>query len=1092
MSLLVALCCMIAAPPAGVPDFNRDVKPILANRCFACHGPDEKHREGGLRLDERASATAKLESENTAILPKRPDQSELLRRVRGTDDERMPPKGGGEALTEKEVAILERWIESGAEYSPHWSFVPPKPIQPPAVSAIHADWAKNPIDAFIAKTLEEKSLKASPPADRVILLRRLSFDLTGLPPTTQFLKEFLSGNSEDDYERAVDRLLADPGYGERWARIWLDLARYADSAGYGSDPLRTIWRYRDWVIDAHNRNLPFDEFTKVQLAGDLRPNPSLDDLVATAFHRNTMTNTEGGTDDEEFRIAAVKDRTDVTMQVWMGLTAGCAKCHSHKYDPISHKEYYQMTAFFNQTVDTDQPAETPTIPAPTVDQRRENRRIDSEIAAFRAKLKETPPGLAARQSDWERQLAPKAESAWKPAKTQTTKNGDSIEIVGNAESGASAIRLETPAGDVSLKDVQFSVSSSGEADKPRIGRFVRIELPGKQKMIHLAEVEVYSNSLNVARRGTAKQSSTYISADAKRAIDGSRDGRFDLGSVSHTNPESNPWWEVDLGKDVPIERVSVWNRIDAALESRLKGWTLSILDKDRKTVWKTVPAALPKPGAEFVIDGWESRPIAFHRTGGGTITQAKGGKIDGAIVKSGEPLLLIPASPLTDKSGAFRITAKTNLKGTEVSKSIRAATIDDPATTKRAALPANVVAALESAQNARNADQTRLLQDYFREQVEGKPIQEKIAKLDSSRPKPTTVPVMQELAKDKRRKTRVLEKGNFLQPGEEVHAGVPTAFHSWPSGAARDRSTLAAWLVSKENPLAARVAVNRLWSRVFGRGLVETEEDFGIQGDHPSHPELLDWLAGEYVRLGWDSKALLRLIVTSATYRQSTKASAVCLEKDPEARWLSRFPRLRLEAEMVRDQALAASGTLVRKMNGPSVFPKQPDGLWQAAFNGERTWATSVGVDSQRRGLYTFWRRTIPYPSMAAFDAPSRETCTLRRKSTNTPIQAFVTLNDPVYVELARNLASRIVREGGKSNEERARLGLQICLCREPTAEQIRVVVDLVEASKKSFDAESAKKWGTEPPAGIPAEEFAAWVLAANALMNLDGFLTKG
>jgi hypothetical protein len=568
--------------------------------------------------------------------------------------------------------------------------------------------------------------------------------------------------------------------------MWLDLARYADSAGYGSDPLRpNIWRYRDWVIDAFNRNLPYDQFTIEQLAGDLLPKPTVEQRVATAFHRNTMTNTEGGTDDEEWRVAAIKDRVDTTLQVWMGLTMGCAKCHSHKYDPITQQEYYRFYAFFNQTADNDQPDERPTLVAPTEGQPEQIHRIDARIADAKRRLA-APPLVAVR-----------------------------------------SLR-RTP---------------------------------------------------------------------------------------------------------IPVESLALLAEID---------------------------------------------------------------------------------------------------------------------------------------------------------------------KLEKSRPVIPAVPVMAELPANQRRKTHLMIKGNFLNPGETVEPGVPGAFLPLPKGATADRLGVAKWLLSPDNPLTARVAVNRYWAALFGTGLVETEEDFGTQGEMPSNPELLDWLATEYVRLGWDTKAFLKLLVTSATYRQSAKVTSEALAKDPRNRLLSRGPRFRLEAEMVRDQALMLSGLLSHKMHGPSVYPPQPPGLWQAAFNGQRTWATSKGEDRYRRGLYTFWRRTVPYPSMATFDATSRETCTVRRIRTNTPLQAFVTLNDPVYVECAQALARRIVREGGSNTEDRVRFALSLCLCRPPQPEQIKHVLTLFETEREHYrkDIKAALALATDPlgplPTGMDAADLAAWTVVANVLLNLDAVLMKG
>jgi mono/diheme cytochrome c family protein len=836
LALGVAAQFAAAAPPPRPVDFAREVRPILAKNCFACHGPDEAQRKAKLRLDQRDSAVPVRRRGKAAVVPGNPDNSQLIERIASDDDTfRMPPPETGHELTREQIDTLKRWVQQGAPYAPHWAYVKPQwpsipsfnrepqasasPGALPSGSRLNeprpSAWPRNPIDHFVLAELLKAGLAPNEEADKYTLLRRVSLDLRGLPPSPEEVAAFEKDTSPDAYEKAVDRFLKDTAYGERWARMWLDLARYADSAGYGSDPLRpNMWRYRDWVIDAFNGNLPFDQFTIEQIAGDLLPNPTLEQKMATAFHRNTMTNTEGGTDDEEFRVAAVKDRVDTTMQVWMGLTFGCAKCHSHKYEPITIQEYYRFFAIFNQTADNDQPNETPTIPAPTPEIVEKNRLIDERIAKLRRHIEVPSPGMIA--------------------------------------------------------------------------------------------------------------------------------------------------------------------------------------------AWVVQPPLAPPP----------------------------------AVL-------------------ALRV---------------------------------------------------------------------EIAKLEKSRPKAPNLPIMVELAPDKRRATHLMIKGNFLNKGEKVEPGVPGAFHAVgraPSArtgntpganapGSPDRLALARWLIHPDNPLTARVAVNRFWAQLFGTGIVETEEDFGTQGELPSHAELLDWLALEYQRLGWDTKALLKLIVTSATYRQSSKVAPEKLVKDPRNRLLSRGPRFRLEAEMVRDQALALSGLLSRKLGGPSVYPPQPPGLWQAAFNGERTWATSTGEDRYRRGLYTFWRRTIPYPSMATFDAPSRETCNIRRTRTNTPLQAFVTMNDPVYVECSQVLARRIMTgepsgvsrrvtsAAGATAVDRAHFALRLCLCRPPSKEQVKQVLALYETELLHYrkDPAAALKLATDPlgplPAGMEAAEVAAWTVVANVLLNLDAVLAKG
>ncbi|MDG3007946.1 PSD1 and planctomycete cytochrome C domain-containing protein [Paludisphaera mucosa] len=770
-----AATAMAAASSAGADDrvdYNREVRPILSKNCLACHGSDASARAAKLRLDVRGEALKPLESGDAAIVPGDVEASVLLERILDADDTlRMPPRKAGPRLAEAEVAILRRWIAQGAEYAEHWALVAPEPAPAPAVS--DASWPRDPLDAFILARLDREGMHASTEADRPTLLRRLSLDLRGLPPTPAEARAFADDPSPDAYERAVERYLADPAFGERWARPWLDLARYADSAGYGSDPLRTIWGYRDWLVDALNRNLSYERFTLEQIAGDLLPGATDRQRAATAFHRNTMTNTEGGTDDEEFRIAAVKDRVDVTFQAWMGLTMGCAKCHTHKYDPISNEEYYSAFAIFNQTADADRPDEAPVMPWITAEESERLSGLDARLAGLKAKLD--------------------------------------------------------------------------------------------------------------------------------------------------------------------------------------------------------------------------------------------------AIVGP-------PAPALRDE----------------------------------------------------------------------------IAQVEKARADVPTLPVMVELPKEKRRVTRVLMKGNFLDPGPEVGPGLPKAFNPAPEGKPVDRLVLAQWLVDRKNPLTARVAVNRTWALLFGAGIVETEEDFGTQGEPPSHRELLDRLAVDFMDSGWDVKGLIRRLVRSATYRQASRPTPEALAKDPKNRLLSHAPRVRLDAEEVRDQVLALSGLLSRKIGGPSVFPVQPDGLWQAAFNGQRTWTTSPGPDRHRRGVYTFWRRTVPYPSMAAFDAPSRELCAVKRVRTNTPLQALVTLNDPVYVEAAQGLARRIVREGGGSPEERVRYGLELCLGRPPRDEQAAPLVALYAAQLERYrsDPTAASAFATEPlgplPDGLDPAELAAWTAVANVLLNLDAVLTRG
>ncbi len=921
--LLAGHC--LAQDAAEDVDFNREIRPILARHCFSCHGPDDEHREGGFRLDQRASAVGEADSGAPPVIPGDAANSELLKRIQSADaDERMPPADLGKQLSPSEIDLLKRWIAAGAKYDQHWSFVPPSKIALPKPRG--AQWATNPIDLFILSRMHKQQLEPSAKADRYELIRRLSFDLRGLPPSPTEIAHFVNDPRADAYPRLVERMLADPAYGEHLARMWLDIARYADSRGYGSDPLRmNMWRYRDWVIQALNQNMPFDQFTLEQLAGDLLPNPTLSQQMATAFHRNTMTNVEGGTDDEEFRVAAVRDRVDTTVQVWMGLTMGCAKCHSHKYDPISQREYYQVYDLFNQTADTDRADEFPTIPAPRPADQLALERYEQKLKLLQQQVK--------------------------TAKSQI-----------GADPQAAPIEA----------------------------RYVRVELPGKQRILSLAEIEVYAGGKNIAGEGNATQSSTAYEGSAARAIDGNTDGDyFRSNSVTHTATEDDPWWEVNLLRPHRLEKIQLWNRTGPQMPGRLNGAWLKALDEQRNVVWQQKIDKAPAKNAVYA-----TRPLS----------------------KAERELQ--------------RLTRKL---------------------------------------------------DQFKKQ----------------KPQLPTLPVMQELPAEKQRDTFVMIRGNFLSPGEPVEAGVPEGFHSWNEEWTLDRMGFARWILDERNPLTARVAVNRFWSQIFGVGLVETQEDFGTQGELPTHPELLDWLALEFQRLDWDIKDLLRLIVLSNTYQQTGRVTPDRWERDPRNRYLARGPRRRLSAESIRDQAMQLGGLLSSHMYGPSVYPYQPQGLWRAAFNGQRKWPISQGDDKYRRGVYTFLRRTVPYPSMAALDAPSREICTVRRIPTNTPLQVFVTLNDPVYVEAAQALARRLVREGGDTTEDRIRFGYLLCRGRPIGDRQRQALTQLFESERQHFESreEDAVKLATDPLGPLPAElqpaELAAWTVVANVLLNMDGLLNK-
>jgi len=714
------------------PKYGTEVRPILA-RCLACHGPDENARQAELRLDSFADATRDLGG-YAAVVPGDPEKSELVLRISESDtDLVMPPTTHGESLSPQQIKILADWITAGAKYEQHWAYVAPVKTEPPLVAG--DSWSSNEIDRFVLNAMRAQGLDPNPAADRAALLRRASIDLTGLPPKPEDVQRFVDDPSSDPWSRAIDRLLADPAFGERWASVWLDLARYADSQGYSSDELRTIWPYRDYVIRSLNANKPFDQFTIEQLAGDLLENPSQDSLVATAFHRNTLTNTEGGTDDEEFRNVAVVDRVNTTFAVWMGTTIACAQCHTHKYDPITQEEYFRFFDIFNQTTDNDQPNDSPLMEIYGDEELAQIAELDRQIRLLQTEYQDgTGAGAGTEHSltDW---------------------------LV--AQSAGSPGFLPVP-----------------------MARFVRIDLPGEAQILSLAEVEVLVDGQNIAASGTATQSSVDYSGPAELAIDGNTEGDFEKGkSVTHSANEANPWWQLDLQKPQSIDQIRIWNRTGGELPARLNGFVLSLLDESGQAVWQR------------------------------------------RFEKAPETELMIPVRTI----------------------------------------PEAVARGLEVLVAERDEVTNKLISDFARQAYDAtSPVALELVSLQTKRSsvRPvSTVPVLREVRPGKRRETHIQIRGSFLNKADLVTAGTPSAFHSLPDGSPVDRLAAAKWLVDRNNPLTARVLVNRFWEQLFGTGLVETSEEFGSQGEYPSHPELLDWLAVELMESGWDCNHLLRMMV---------------------------------------------------------------------------------------------------------------------------------------------------------------------------------------------------------------------------------------
>lgn len=1115
--VVVVLCSTLFALGIGGAkaseslDFNRDIRPILSNGCLNCHGPDPESRKADLRLDQRESSV----DDSEVIVPGAPEKSELIARVTTDDpDDRMPPPDHGGKLTDTQIKTLEQWIREGAPYAKHWSYSPVERPPLPPLDDAQLGWRRNAIDHFVARRLKDEGLKPAAEADRYTLIRRASMDLTGLPPTVAEVDAFVADRSPDAYESLVDRLLNDPAYGERWATKWLDLARYADSAGYATDPYRTIWGYRDWVIRAINDNLPYDQFTIEQIAGDLLPDPTQSQLVATAFHRNTLTNSEGGTDDEEFRNAAIVDRVNTTMEVWMGTTMSCAQCHTHKYDPITQEEYFKIFDYFNSTADSDKADEQPLHPVYLEEQRADLLRLAAEVKELESKLTAPSDALFVGQTGWERQFPKKID--WTPviperagsksgATTSVADDGSILiadpVVEGDVYSvtlkdvpeGTTALRLEVLSADETKQaDVAAGIRKSFSANvaratdlRPR-AQFVRINLPGvEQRYLHLAEVQVFSGGKNIATGGAARQSSTYYDAVASRAIDGNTDGLYAGKSVSHAALSVNPWWEVDLQNAHPIDRIVIWNRMDSEAIRRIMPYHITLFDQQRKVIWEQRREESPNPNQAIVPKLGNLAIAAAFQSSPTTGTQASLFVLDEALSLEANARLEITLGeerPLRSLKRIRILTSTTPIPDGfgEIPEEIRSIAMRPPA--------------------ERDAKQAGQLAAYYR--TIAPELEETRSRLAMARGqygaiKPVTqVPIMRELPAAAQRPTYIQIRGSFMNLGGQVSRGTPQALHPFPEGQANNRLGLARWLVARDNPLTARVAVNRYWDELFGHGIVRTVGDFGSQGEQPSHPELLDWLASDFMEGGWDVKGLLKFIVMSAAYRQDATVAPELLERDPENRLLARGPNFRLSAEMLRDQSLAVSGLLARKMYGPPAQPPQPPLGLKAAFGVSTDWTDSTGENRYRRAVYTRWQRSTPYPSLAEFDSPSRVVSTSRRIRTNTPLQVLVTLNDPVYIEAAQALARKISAASGDLSAK-VRFGFRQCLSRPPTDEETERLKALFAQCKTVFSEsqEDAKTMATDPlgPAteGADLVELAAWTVVGNVLLNTDEFLMK-
>jgi Protein of unknown function (DUF1553)/Protein of unknown function (DUF1549)/Planctomycete cytochrome C len=1006
--LLLAVAYFVRHRSGDEVRFSRDVRPILNQNCMPCHGGVRQKNGVSFLFREEALGTGK--SGKRTIVPGRPDESELMARVTSSDpDARMPYHGP--PLAPQQIDVLRRWIKQGAKWEDHWAFVAPKPQALPDVK--RSDWPRQPPDRFILARLEKEALSPSPEADRSALLRRVSLDLTGLPPTAEEQASFLADVSPHAYERQVDRLLTSPHYGERWASMWLDLARYADTKGYEKDMDRPgVWPYRDWVIDAYNRNVPYDQFVITQLAGDLLPDATFEDQIATSFHRQTPVNDEGGTDDEEFRTVAVMDRSATTWSVLNGLTINCVQCHSHPYDPIRHVEYYKSLAFFNNTQDADLPEDTPVLLVPKDKARYpEAEQLQQELAKLRLEVVSRGRNLeehsewspvriasatasASMASEWEASELERELADPKRQKLDPKKEKERRKYLQQAIKDARR-RAQAEAGKVTTLQVLNGDLHSGT------------DISGKQSYELTAKVDV---PMITALR---------IEVDPAN------------GEIARHTPE--------LG--FIVDRIDAWIRGDRGQESKIA--FRSFIPDSESSLDSALGAALEwrrelsdDPGA----NGFQTVPNLFHpRWVVGVLT---------------EPLKLSRDSQI-----------KLRLTQTEE--------IDDkPALVRRARLSVS----------GDKVWQTLANDAGWRENLT------QLTKLSRQLAKIPTVPlpIMAEEPDYDRRTTLEFERGNFLtKTGPPLVPDVPGIFPRLPEGAPRNRLTLAKWFFAPNQPLTARTAVNRYWEQLFGTGIVETLENFGSVGEEPSHPELLDWLALHFQNdLHWDMKALLRELVTSATYRQSARASAALIARDPRNRLLARGPQQRLTAEMVRDQALLASGLLSDKMGGPPVMPPQPAGVWNTVYNDSK-WKDATGPDRYRRAIYTFIKRTSGYPSFLTFDASDHDTSLARRIPTNTPLQALVTLNDPVYYEASEGLAKRMIAVRA-SNDARIRYGAQLVLSRDLTDQELAALRALFQkaAATPTLQPVAATLYGN-------TRELSAMTAVASVLINLDAALTR-
>ncbi len=998
--------------------YNRDIRPLLSENCFACHGPDKHARKADRRLDTAEGASAEIEGIR-AIVPGDPAKSDAVERLESSDpDERMPPPKSDKKLKPEEIALLKRWITQGAKYEPHWSFIAPKRPSLPAFKT------SNPIDAFLLARLARDGLKPSPEAERTTLIRRVTYDLTGLPPTPAEIDTFLADQSPGAYAALVERLLVSPRYGEKMAIHWLDLSRYADTHGYHLDAGRDMWKWREWVIEAFNKNLPFDQFILWQLAGDLLPGATTEQKIATGFCRNNMVNFEGGAIPEEYLTNYIFDRVNTFGTAFLGLTVSCAQCHDHKFDPFTQKEYYQLYAYFNAVpekgLDGNKGNAVPLLELPTREQQTKLELLGAKISAEEKHVAALTKRVDAEQAVWEKTAAGQKRPDWTSL---------------------------TPTQARSLSGAVLAV----QADRSILASGIN------------SGIDHYEITARTERVGvTALQ----LEALTDPSLVGGGPGRAGNGNFVLTGIEVEAQSVADPKQTMKVRLVA------ADADYAQTNFEISkVIDADAKSGWAVDGNSKHEARTAWFI---AEKPFGFP---GGTDLHVR---LDFASAYAGHSI------------GRARFSITTDAAAVTVGK-----------------LPAPVAQILGISADKRDDKQREVLQKHYREsispllKVPAAQLEKLRAELKALQKQVPNVMVMQQM--EKPRETHVLLRGQYNQPGETVKPGTPASLPSLPTGASPDRLSLARWLIDPRHPLTARVAVNRFWKNFMGTGMVKTAGDFGAQGEWPSHPELLDWLATDFVSSGWDVKQLARLIVTSAAYRQSAKITPELKERDPDNRLYARGPRFRLSAEEIRDTALAVSGLLNPRIGGPSVSPYQPVGLWEELSSRQDSgqWSAqryepSHGADLYRRSMYTFWKRTSPPPQMQTFDAPDREICIVNRERTNTPLQALVLLNDPTYVEASRILAERMMTQGGTTPAERIRFAFRLATARLPSERELALLAELFvkQQSRYRADRDAAAKLlsngEAKRNAALDIAELAAWTNVATTILNLDETVTKG